>query len=256
MLDLSVERPTYGPILVRLSTKRYGERLAENPELAADFVREKAMAGIAEAQLGWGHMLLDGHGVDHNPEAAFRWFNHAARQGNVDSWNMLGRCYERGWGVAADHGIAEHWYALAAAKGHAWAQFNLAALMLAGGRHADLKRVLSLLVASARQGNPKAMNLLGHFREKGWIRPPNLRAAARWFRWAAQGGCFRGQFHYARLLLRDGKVAEATRWLRSSLTQAPPDFAREAAEMLSRHPEERVHKLAAEILARQWERSC
>ena len=245
MLDFTEEKLTYGKILVRLTAKRYAERLAENPELGADFVREHALAGLPEAQVGWGHMLLDGHGVARDAEAAFRWFGHAARHGNMDAWNMLGRCYERGWGVVAYREVAAHWYGLAAAKCHAWAQFNLAALMLAGnGDHADVARALSLLVASARAGNPKAMNLLGQFREKGWTRPPKLRAAKFWFRLSAQGGCFRGQFHHGRFLLRDGKIAEATRWLRSSLDQAPADFAREAVEMLARHPEPRIAKLA------------
>jgi len=252
VIDYSAETLTYGPILVRLSSKRYAERLAANPELGAQFVREQALAGLAEAQLGWGHMLLDGYGVARDPEAAFRWFNHAARQGSADAWNMLGRCYERGWGVRPSAELAAHWYGLAAARSHCWAQFNLAALMLAtDGAQADLNRVMSLLVASARAGNPKAMNMLGHARELGWTRARKPRAARFWFRLAAQGGCFRGQFHHARFLLRDGKVAEALRWLRSSLAQSPPDFAREGAEMLARHHEPRVRGLACEFLGSQ-----
>jgi uncharacterized protein len=249
VLDLTEEKLAYGPIMVRLNPKRYAERLAANPELGADFVREYALAGLPEAQLGLGHMLLDGHGMTRDPEAAFRWFGHAARQGNVDAWNMLGRCYECGWGVPVDREVAAQWYGLAAAKSHAWAQFNLAALMLGrDGDEADLARALSLLVASARAGNPKAMNLVGQFREKGWMRPPKLHAAKLWFRLSAQGGCFRGQFHHARLLIQEGKVTEAIRWLRSSLTQGPEDFAREAAEMLARHPEPRVARLATDLL--------
>lgn len=252
MLDYGAETLTYGPILVRLSPKRYAERLAENPELGAQFVREQALAGLAEAQLGWGHMLLDGYGVERDPEAAYRWFNHAARQGHVEAWNMLGRCHERGWGVRANAEVAAHWYGLAAAKSHSWAQYNLAALMLAThGDAVDLNRVMSLLVASARAGNPKAMNLLGQAREAGWTAPPKFSAAQFWFRLAAQGGCFRGQFHHARFLLREGKVTEALRWLRSSLSQSPPDFAREGAEMLARHPEPRVRGLACELLESQ-----
>jgi len=252
VLDFTEEKLTYGTILVRVTPKRYAERLAENPELGADFVREHALAGLPEAQLGWGHMLLDGYGVARDPKAAFRWFGHAARHGNVDAWNMLGCCYERGWGAVVDQELAAHWYGLAAAKSHAWAQFNLAALMLArDGNHPDVARALSLLVASARSGNPKAMNLLGQFREKGWTRPPKPRAAKLWFRLSAQGGCFRGQFHHARYLLREGKVTEAVRWLRSSLPQAPADFACEAAEMLARHPEPRVAQLATDFLDAQ-----
>ena len=243
------ETRVYEPLFVRLAPKLYGERLAENADLAVNYVRNRALAGEAEGQLGWGHMLLDGYGVAKDPEAAVRWFTHAARQGNVDAWNMLGRCYEHGWGVGPNITVAEHWYGLAACKSHAWAQFNLAALMLAAkGDEADLRQILKLLVASARAGNPKAMNLLGHFREKGLAHSPKPRAAAVWFRRAAQGGCFRGPFHFGRFLLREGKVAEAARWFRSSLTQSPPDFAREAATTLLLHPQERISRIGKEIL--------
>lgn len=253
-VDDTEEKLIYGPILVRLTPARFRDRLAERPELGAEDVREQALTGLAEAQLGFGHMLLDGYGVARDPEAAFRWFALAAKQGNVDAWNMLGRCYELGWGVTPDLRIAAHWYGQAARKSHNWAQFNAAALMLrVDGERADLRRAISLLVASARARNPKAMNLIGQFREKGWTRARNKKAAARWFRWAAQGGCFRGQFHHARYLLGEGKVAEAVRWLRSSLLQSPLDFAQEVGQLLRRHPQERVRRVAEELLTARME---
>jgi TPR repeat protein len=192
-------------------------------------------------------MLLDGHGVDRDEAAALRWFRLAAQQGNLDATNMVGRCYELGWGTEADPAAAAHWYGLAAAKSHDWAQFNLAALILARTDEAtEVRRALSLLVASARAGNPKAMNMLGHCREQGWAGPGKQRAAALWFRWAAERGCFRGQFHHALFLLREGKTPEAGRWLRSSLRNAPPDFAREAAAMLRQHPSPHVRGIVDE----------
>jgi TPR repeat protein len=242
------EQERFPHIRVWLGPRRFGERLARNPQAGAAWVRAAALRGSAEAQLGWGHMLLDGHGVVRDEAAALRWFRLAAQQGNLDATNMVGRCYELGWGTEADPANAAHWYGLAAAKSHDWAQFNLAALILAGTNEAtEVRRAVSLLVASARAGNPKAMNMLGHCREQGWAGPCKQRAAALWFRRAAERGCFRGQFHHARFLLRDGKTPEACRWLRSSLRNAPPDFAREAAAMLRQHPSPHVRSIVDEV---------
>lgn len=247
MWDDLPETERFPRLVVRLSPRLYGERLANNPERSADFVREQALLGNVEAQLGWGHMMLDGHGVERDPEGAFRWFRLAARQGNLDAANMVGRCFEHGWGANKDIPLAMHWYEIAAGKGHHWAEFNLAALMVTqADETTDLRRALSLLVRAARKGNPKAMNMIGHFRENGWVVRAKPKAASFWFRLAAHGGCYRGQFHYGRFVLREGKIREARRWLRSSLRHAPADFAREAAAILLRHPHEQVRSIALE----------
>lgn len=248
--DAVSEKLTFRRIWIKEPLEQFYARIAEDPERGANWVRREALGGLAEAQVGFGHMLLDGYGVSRDAEAAARWFRLAALQGNVDGCNMLGRCYERGWGLTVDPREAAHWYELAAAKGHDWAQFNLASLMLqTQGVQADLARALSLLVASARAGNPKAKNMLGRWREQGWDGRAKQRSAALWFRWAAEGGCYRGQFHHARFLLRDEKVNEALRWLRSSLRQAPPDFARDAGDILVRHESERVRRIGEKFLA-------
>lgn len=244
-----VARTPFPRLVVRQSSKQIGARLARSPQQGADFVRRRALAGSVEAQIGFGHMLLDGYGVERDPEAAVRWFNLAAKQGHADAFNMLGRCYEHGWGVEIHLPRAAYWYARGAKELHAWAQFNLASLMLTRDVETDMAKALSLLVASARAGNPKAMNMLGRWREQGWDGRARAQSATLWFRLAAEGGCYRGQFHYGRLLARDGKIAEAARWLRSSLTQAPPDFAREGAAILQQHPSKRLRAIADEALA-------
>ena len=254
MTAKEVARTPFPRLVVRQSAKRIGARLARSPQQGADWVRRQALAGSVEAQIGFAHMLLDGYGVERDPEAAIRWFNFAAKQGHADAFNMLGRCYEHGWGVEVHLPRAAYWYARAANASHAWAQFNLAALMLTRDVETDMAKALSLLVASARAGNPKAMNMLGRWREQGWDGRANARSATLWFRLATKGGCYRGQFHYGRILARDGKIAEATRWLRSSLTQSPPDFAREGAAILQRHPSMRLRAIADEALARAEER--
>jgi TPR repeat protein len=49
-------------------------------------------------------MLLAGTGVPKDTEAAFRWFQRAAAQGNVGAINMVGRCYDMAWGTLENPG--------------------------------------------------------------------------------------------------------------------------------------------------------
>ena len=54
-------------------------------------------------------MYYRGEGVARNPEAAIRWFQQAAEQGDLNSEKMLGAAYERGDGVAQDSTEAVRW---------------------------------------------------------------------------------------------------------------------------------------------------
>lgn len=220
------------------------------PEIPPDELRRRAVEGAIDAQIGLARRLLHGAGVERDQEAAFRWFNLAARSGDAEALNMVGRCYEIGWGTPVDVREAAHWYRRAADKGDAWGEFNLASLYAQGrGVPYDERRALSLLVRSARRGNPKAMNMIGRFREASGLPRRATRSAALWYRWAAQRGCFRGQFHHGRYLVADGRISDGIRFFRASLAHAPADFRREALDMLRAHEVAELRQLAQEIEA-------
>jgi len=244
-------RHIYLPILYPQTQEEFNQRLAESPEYAARWAREGAVDGHPEAQLAWGHMLLNGHGTARDPEAAYRWFGHAARFGAPEALNMVGRCLERGWGVPPDAAAAVAWYRRAADKGHSWAEYNLGCQYLHGnGVAQDYQSALSLFVRSARQGNEKSMNKLGRFREEGWHCRVNLDAARRWYERAAVRGCFRGQFHLARLLADSNDIDGAVRWFSASCNNAPLPFCGEVGMMLAPHPNARLASIGREALAR------
>ncbi|MFG1351680.1 tetratricopeptide repeat protein [Xanthobacter autotrophicus] len=214
-------------------------RMGETPREAARWVRAAALNGIKSAQVAWGQMLLDGQGVERDPEAALRWFAIAAEAGSLDGVNMVGRCHEFGWGCTLDMAEAARCYLSAAERGHAWAQFNLATLLLQADEFAaDPSPALAWYVRSARRGNAKAMTMVGRFLEYGWGRRARPQAARRWYRMAALGGDFRGQFDYARTRFEDGFVAEAIIWFSRSIEAAVPDFCRLAEPGLRKagHP--------------------
>ncbi len=88
--------------LASLAAADIAARLSGSPEERADFVRACAEAGEAEAQALLGQLLLDGNGVAADARAALSWFVKAAAQQHVMAINMVGRCYDLGWGTPVD----------------------------------------------------------------------------------------------------------------------------------------------------------
>lgn len=251
--DGADDRPYYTSLL-KLSAEDLRGRLSSGSDEAARIAYAAAVGGSQTAQVVYAQMLLDGQGVTRDPQAAIRWFGIAASANNSDGINMLGRCYELGWGTAVNTKKALVFYRRAAARDHHWAQFNLATLMLRNDpAPAEVKTALALLVRSTRQGNAKAMNMLGRYREFGWASRVDLSSAQRWYRRAAERGCFRGASHLARFLFRQGKVQEAVHWYRRSASNAPVEFLRDLASHLFGQDSDVLHAVAREALHRAAE---
>ncbi len=231
-------RPVNTPLsyaeLTAMSPEAMQARMAQSPVEAARITRSAALHGLPAAMVQWGQMLVDGVGTPRDATAAYRWFSIAAEAGHLDGVNMVGRCHELGWGVPVDHQEAARWYERAAGLGHDWAQFNLGELLLAGVLGVrDEKGALSLFLRSARAGNLKAMNKLGHYREDGWagvaVKPA---LALRWYTRAADRGCYRAHANLARLADGRGDREEAARRYSCSIAIAPADFLRDISGVL------------------------
>ena len=65
---------------------------------------------MAEAQAVLGQMLLD----EGRAAEGFAWFNKAAAQGHLMALNMVGRCYDLGWGTPVDKARAAECFRVAA----------------------------------------------------------------------------------------------------------------------------------------------
>lgn len=238
------------PIFVWQDSATHAARVARDPVFAAEHVRKEALTGEPGAQLSWALMLLDGHGTPRDVVAAFHWFQLAARSGNRDAINMMGRCHELGWGTHINLTLAAQCYRSAGESGHAWAQFNLACLILReDGVPGELTEALALLVRAARQGNAKAMNMLGRSCEEGWRGRAKPAAARRWYLRAARGGCFRGAFHTARHFIAVGDIDQGVVWLRRSIAAAPADFCTETGTIFAAHPDTRLRTISDFALA-------
>ena len=249
----SDDPPSYADMLAT-PAEALEARFGTSPEEAARWARKLALTGSPAGIVQFGNMLLIGHGMAADPPAALRWFRIGAEAGDPECANMVGRCHELGMGTAVDPAEAARWFRLAADKNHAWALFNLGCLYLAGrGVPADRREALALFVHSARRGNAKAMNMLGRYCEEGWTGRRKIAAARRWYRRAAEGGCFRGLFHSGRFMLMDDNPERAAELFSQSVAIAPPDFCRDAGAMLIGHPAEAIRAVAFTALERACE---
>lgn len=211
-----------------MPAEEISRRLSGPPDEQAAFVRAAAEAGVAEAQVVYGQMLLDGAGVAKDAQAAVSMFWNAASQGHAMAMNMLGRCYDLGWGVVVDKARAADWYRVAADKGLDWALYNLATLVTLGeGGEQDRPGALALFRRAAEMGGEaraKSLNYIASFHEDGWAVPRDMAEAARLYALSAEGGDFRGMFNHARMLLDAGRRDEAMGWIHDALAAGNERF--------------------------------
>ena len=223
-------------MLEALTTNDIAARLSGTPAERAAIVQAGAEAGVAEAQAVWGQMLLDrGKAGD-----ALTWFVRAAKQHHVMALNMVGRCYDLGWGTPIDKARAAECYAHAARRGLDWAMYNYATLLALGEGVAEDKTAarawLEKAVAGGGEARAKALNFVGSFAEDGWAGPRDMAKAARCYAGAAAGGDFRGCFNHARLLMAAGDLDAALPWLHRAGELGHARFVAQVTDYLAASP--------------------
>jgi len=217
-----------------LDAGEIARRLSGPRDQVAAFVREAAEAGSAEAQARFGQMLLDGDGVKRDAGAALAWFERAAHAGHLEAANMVGRCHDLGWGTPVDKARAAAWFRQAAARGLPQAKYNYATLLALGeGVAEDKAAALALFEEAAAEGNAKAHNFVGSFHEDGWVVERDLDEAARRYAIAAEGGDFRGQFNYGRMLAMRGDTRGARAWMERAWANGNTRFRAQMIDYLT-----------------------
>jgi TPR repeat protein len=98
---------------------------------AAAWVDAAATCGMAEAQVRLGRMLL---AQPRDPRAAFACFLCAARGGSAEGHFLLGRCYEKGWGISSNLLEARDCYRRAAEAGDCRGAYEYAAMAVNDGQ--------------------------------------------------------------------------------------------------------------------------
>lgn len=225
------------------------EQNSQHEEGSLSLVRDAAFRGVHQAQALYGQILLDGRLVKRNPTAALHWFERSARGGNVMAMNMVGRCLDQGWGVAASKRMAEKWFRMAAERGLDWGMYNLATLLTLGegGVPQDKTTAYFLFRDAEALGHVKSINIIGGFYEDGWVVAKDRGRAREHYYRAAVGGDFRGQFNYARFLIQEGDVLGALHWLRQVPKTATPAFMTKMKNALANSSQREIREFVAAL---------
>lgn len=120
-----------------------GKALYEAKNYSAAFPKLKAAAekGHKKAQYRLGRCYDKGHGVAENDALAFQWYQKGAAQNHAKSIYALGKCYKDGDGVEKNRQKAVELFSKAARLGNADAQYQLGKAYLKGkGVPADQKK--------------------------------------------------------------------------------------------------------------------
>ena len=62
---------------------------------------------VAQTNVGYLYLAIDGQ---ENYDKAFHWLTKASEQGSPNAMEMLGMCYEKGWGTEVNMQKANEWY--------------------------------------------------------------------------------------------------------------------------------------------------
>lgn len=136
------------------------------------------------------------HFSKHEFEDAVSILHKAEENGSVEAMNMLGVCYENGYGTPAKRDLAIKYYTLAAEKGHADAQFNLGRLYyIIGNEKYRVKGPGGVFVELVKPIVPYEEDVL----------------AEKWFRAAAEQGSVKAQFGLGELLMDGIGVERSTK---------------------------------------------
>ncbi len=102
------------------------------------------------------------------PREAPKWYEMAARQGNMQAECELARCYESGVGVDQSPYLAATWYRKAADQGDKSSQFKVGVSYLQGiGLEKDPVEAAKYLGMAARQGDSMSQGMVGDLYIRG-----------------------------------------------------------------------------------------
>jgi hypothetical protein len=198
--------------------------------------------------------------VARDERAALGWFTRAAAQHHPMALNMVGRCYDLGWGAPVDKGRAAQCYRLAAGLGLDWARYNYATLLALGeGVAQDRPAALALfeqVAAGDGLAAAKAWNYVGSFAEDGWGGPVDMTRAAECYGRAAAGGDFRGCFNHARMLAAAGRLDQALPWIERAGALGNRRFVGQVSAWLARGEVPGLAAAGSAALARGVEERC
>ncbi|NBI70711.1 sel1 repeat family protein [Clostridiaceae bacterium] len=169
-----------------------------------------------------GQMLYQGIGTERDEEEAVRYWQQAAKLGNVNAQYALGKFWLDT--RTGDVHQAAAWLEKAADAGKTSAQYVLAKLYLEGCQgEKDVEKAGKLFQKAAEQGNGFAAYRLGRLYLEGEEIPKDMVAAVRWLTEAAEQELPFAQYTLGCLYLKGEEIpkdmGKAVAWLRKAALQ-------------------------------------
>ena len=196
---------------------------------------QRAEAGDRNAAFELGVHYASAAGTARDGAAAERWFLRALPE-RMEAAQWLGYLYQGGQGVPVNLVRARHYYLVAASRGDAVSQANLAIMMTSGrGGPVDAVEAYDWYLRSARQGIPQGLNGVGYWYLTGQGVPRDPVRAVPWLRAAAEAGQPNAMHTFGGLFLRADVITSspsmAYYWLSLAVrTYSPVDAMRPSAE--------------------------
>ncbi len=190
-------KQAYVPAEVNLANMyATGMGTEQDTATAARWYYSAALTGQPVAENALANLYYTGDGVPKDLKKAFEYYSRAQKHGSIDAAKHLGDMYlngeaydEKGARLPANDAEAVKWYMMAAKRGNAGAQRQIAQLEK-DGRAGSLKGgIAELYKSAATKGDANAQYNLGHLYETGAEGvTADMGTALKWYRRAANQG--------------------------------------------------------------------
>lgn len=188
-----------------------GRGLPEDIKKGASLIREAAMRGWVPAQGQMGFMYFEDFVKEGDAEEAMNWILKSVEQGNLTSFQFLGKFYLK----KGDGAKAMEWFKKGIQEGDPEATFRLGLMFLQGnGVGQNDQEGFRWVRQAALQGDSDAINTLGVYFETSIGTRESEEEAVKMYRRAADLGNYLAQHNIGLYFIRRKNFREAVPWLR------------------------------------------
>lgn len=211
-----------------------GNGVTADASRARRSMERAAELGYPAAMRGLGRYNETGFGGPMDGKAAEKWYQQAAKQGEVDAYADIARMYIAGEAVAPDPTKANFYIEKGLESGSIKAKYLKAATLV--DNPATQSEALRYLGEAAKEGDADAQQLLGRLYNEGKGITKDPQKALEWARAAAENGSVTAKRDIANYLLKESGASptpEAAREIVANLASALEQQSPQAAYQLA-----------------------
>ncbi len=189
---------------------RQGHKMAREFQRAESAFMRARMLQNDDAVVDMAELLMQGTGVDADPELAVAWLQRGIALRHPGAQWLVGLAHAHGRGVPLNREEGMRLLLQAAESGHPGAQYDLAELLLKQGGAGNHARAVHWMTAAAQRSHVPAMYRLGMLYREGQVsapaggpsasrKAPHLLSALAWLGRAAERGHPDAQFELGQM---------------------------------------------------------